>query len=116
MVGRQNKGVYLTATDARRHVWHACLSSGAIAVYVRSPMSVESAYARLTYAKGKNLILQAYACGPAGVMRILGRLGTQARPPEVYRALATALVRSSFATPLTYQTNLSLAYLTIQSD
>lgn len=82
---------YLTATDARRHVWHAWLASEAMAFHVRNPMTVELAYSRLTYAKGKDLILQAYACQPAGFVRILGRLGTQARPPEVYRALVRAL-------------------------
>jgi hypothetical protein len=82
---------YLTATDARRHVWHAWLASEAMAFHVRNPMTVELAYSRLTFAKGKDLILQAYACQPAGMIRTLGRLGTQARPPEIYRALVRAL-------------------------
>lgn len=82
---------YLTATDARRHVWHAWLASEAMAFRVRNPMTVELAYSRLTYAKGKDLIVQAYACQPAGIISTLGRLGTEARPPEIYRALVRAL-------------------------
>jgi hypothetical protein len=58
---------------------------------VCNSVSIELAYARLTYARGKDLISQAYACQPAGVIRTLGRLGTQARSPEIYRALVRTL-------------------------
>jgi hypothetical protein len=82
---------YLTATDTRRHLWHACLSSERLAFRVNNRMSAELAYARLTYVKGRDLIDEAYACYPLGVMKALGRLGAAARSPRVYRALIQAL-------------------------
>jgi hypothetical protein len=84
-------GEYLTATDARRHVWHLWLSSERVSFGRHNPMSTELAHAQLTFGGSKDLIAQATGCQPAGLMRALGRLGPRARPANVYRALAVTL-------------------------
>jgi hypothetical protein len=84
-------GEYLTATDARRHVWHLWLSSEQISFGRHNPISTELAYAQLTFGRSKDLIAQATGCQPAGLMRAFGRLGPRARPANVYRALAATL-------------------------
>jgi hypothetical protein len=82
---------YLTATDARRHLWHAWLASERVGYQLQSPLSAELAYRRLTFARGKHLLAEAYGSAPNGAMRALGRLGATARDPRVYQALVGVL-------------------------
>jgi hypothetical protein len=83
-------GEYLSADSARRHVWHACLSS----VYSNfDPESCDAAfiYERFKTWKGKNLIVQAFGCKPRGFIQVLGRLGPLPRSPEIYRSLLSIM-------------------------
>src|SRR5215217_7349580 len=73
---------YLTANDKRRHVWHACLSSE-YCPFSPERGGIELIYSRLTYGKSRDLIAQAYACRPKGVLGVLGRFGSPARPPQI---------------------------------
>jgi len=54
-------------------------------------MSVHLVYSRLTFARGDDLVEQAYGCKPAGIMQALGKFGVQARFYDVYRALVSVL-------------------------
>lgn len=82
---------YLTAPDARRHLWHAWLSSERMTFTPRNRMSADLAYARLTFLKGRDLVLEAYGHQPPGLAKALSGLGAEARTPEFYRALMRAL-------------------------
>jgi hypothetical protein len=86
-------GEYLSASDARRHLWHACLASGLPTFRPRSAAAAKRSYDRLTYAPGKELAAQAYGECPPGLLRSLGRLGAEPRRPEIYRALVQILQR-----------------------
>lgn len=82
---------YLTAPDARRHLWHAWLSSERITFTPQNRMSADLAYDRLTFLKGRDLAIEAYGHQPPGLSKVLSRLGAEARTPEFYRALVRAL-------------------------
>ena len=82
---------YLTATKTRRHIWHAWMSSDRTQFELVNALSCELAYRRLTDAKGKDLIQQAFGHVPNGISNILGRLGVQARLPTVYKGLVRIL-------------------------
>lgn len=82
---------YLTASDARRHLWHAWLASGRAGFRSQNRLSADLVYTRLMRAKGPDLVAQAYPSEPRGLLAALGKLGATARRPQVYRALARAL-------------------------
>ena len=78
---------YLSATDGRRHIWHACLSSPKSASRTNNQLFAALAYKQMTFLKGEDLIEQAYGCRPAGIVAALGKLGARARFNHVYHAL-----------------------------
>lgn len=82
---------YLTAPDARRHLWHVWLSSERMVFAASNCMSTDLAYGRLTFLKGRDLTIEAYGHQPPGLAKALSRLGAEARTPEFYRALVRAL-------------------------
>ena len=84
-------GEYLAASDARRHLWHACLAAEAGIFWPKDEDSAELSYARFTAWKSKFLLMQAYAVEARGLFGVLGRLGPTARAPQVYRALVEAM-------------------------
>jgi hypothetical protein len=90
-------GEYLAATDARRHVWHAWLSAKEQPFRLSNPMSADLAYHKLTFASGDDLIAEAYACKPAGIIQALGKLGIQARYFDIYRGLVRVLAAGGAA-------------------
>src|SRR5215203_2193361 len=75
-------GEYLSASDARRHLWHACLASGHPTFRPRSVASARRLYERVTYAPGRELAAQAYGECPPGLLRSLGRLGASRAAPK----------------------------------
>ncbi len=88
-------GEYLSAPDARRHLWHACFASGHPSFRWQTAPAAARLYDRLTYAPGKELASQAYGDCPPGLLRCLGRLGAQPRSGSTYRALIQVLQRSA---------------------
>src|SRR3954468_8318726 len=48
-------GEYLSAPDARRHLWHACFASGHSSFRWQTAAAATRLYDRLTYAPGKEL-------------------------------------------------------------
>ena len=86
-------GEYLSAPDARRHLWHACFASGHPSFRWQTAAAATRLYDRLTYAPGKELAAQAYGDCPPGLLRCLGRLGAQPRSGSTYRALVQVLQR-----------------------
>src|SRR5215213_6770252 len=86
-------GEYLSAPDARRHLWHACFASGHPSFRWQTAAAATRLYDRLTYASGKELAAQAYGDCPPGLLRCLGRLGAQPRSGYTYRALVQVLQR-----------------------
>ena len=48
-------GEYLSAPDARRHLWHACFASGHPSFRWHTAPAATRLYDRLTYAPGKEL-------------------------------------------------------------
>lgn len=81
---------YLTAPDARRHVWHACLASE-YGNFSPAREDADFLYSRLTSMKAKDLIVQAYGVRPRGIIGVLRRLGPAARSPETYRMIVSVL-------------------------
>ena len=81
---------YLTAPDARRHIWHACLASecGTFSPVVNDP---DLLYSRLMSMRAKVLIVQAYGVRPRGITGTMRRLGPEARAPEIYRMIVRVL-------------------------
>jgi hypothetical protein len=86
-------GEYLSAPDARRHLWHACFASGHPSFRWQTAAAATRLYDRLTYAPGKELSAQAYGDSPPGLLGCLGRLGAEARSGYTYRALVQVLQR-----------------------
>ena len=86
-------GEYLSAPDARRHLWHACFAPGHPSFRWQTAAAATRLYDRLTYAPGKELASQAYGDCPPGLLRCLGRLGAQPRSGSTYRALVQVLQR-----------------------
>ena len=86
-------GEYLSAPDARRHLWHACFASGHPSFRWQTAAAATRLYDRLTYAPGKELASQAYGDCPPGLLRCLGRLGAEPRSGSTYRALVQVLQR-----------------------
>ena len=86
-------GEYLSAPDARRHLWHACFASGHPSFRWQTAAAATRLYDRLTYAPGKELAAQAYGDCPPGLLRCLGRLGAEPRSGYTYRALVQVLQR-----------------------
>jgi hypothetical protein len=86
-------GEYLSAPDARRHLWHACFASGHPSFRWQTAAAATRLYDRLTYAPGKELAARAYGDCPPGLLRCLGRLGAQPRSGYTYRALVQVLQR-----------------------
>src|SRR3954453_4512201 len=72
-------GEYLSAPDARRHLWHACFASRHSSFRYQIAAAATRLYSRLTYAPGKELASQAYGDCPPGLLRCLGRLGAEPR-------------------------------------
>lgn len=89
----ERRNEYLTAPDARRHVWHAWLAAHEIA----TAATAEASYEHLMHARGRVLMADAYGACPAGLLSALGRLGPQARHPKAYRALVDLLARGGAA-------------------
>jgi hypothetical protein len=89
--GEERIGEYLGASDARRHLWHACLGSEHPHFQAQSVVSCQRLYRRFKRARGKDLVAQAFGCRPLGLLSALGRLGAAAKSPETYRALVRAL-------------------------
>jgi hypothetical protein len=87
---------YLTATDRRRQIWHACLASPACA-FQPDNSNNDRLYQKLTYWRAGDLIIQAYACRPRGIVHALGRLGPTARTPFIYPLLIEVLNRDNAA-------------------
>src|SRR4051795_7928410 len=86
-------GEYLSAPDARRHLWHACFASRHSSFRYQIAAAATRLYDRLTYASGKELAAQAYGDCPPGLLRCLGRLGAEPRSGYTYRALVQVLQR-----------------------
>jgi len=81
--GEDRIGEYLGASDARRHLWHACLASEHPHIQAQSVVSCQRLYRQFKRARGKDLVAQAFGCRPLGLLSALGRLGAEARAPEV---------------------------------
>lgn len=96
-------GEYLIANSARRHLWHACLSS---TYGTFNPACCDAAliYERFKTWRGKNLIVQAYGCMPRGLIQVLGRLGPLPRSPEIYRSLVSIMESEGCAAKLLMHT------------
>ena len=86
-------GEYLSAPDARRHLWHACFASGHPSFRWQTAAAATRLCDRLTYAPGKELAARAYGDCPPGLLRCLGRLGAEPRSTHAYRALVQVLQR-----------------------
>jgi hypothetical protein len=86
----QDIGEYLLADNSRRHLWHACLSSGH-GTFSSDRGDAAMIYDRFKTWKGKNLIIQAYGCKPRGLIQVLSRLGAPPRSPEIYRSLVSIM-------------------------
>ena len=86
-------GEYLSASDARRHLWHACLASGLPTFRPRSAAAAKRSYDRLTYAPGKELAAQAYGECPLRPTAVAGTAWGRAAPPRIYQALVQILQR-----------------------
>jgi hypothetical protein len=84
---------YLTASDARRHLWHCWLASERANLERKFRADPAATFRRLMTAKGRNLIEAAYGICPAGLIRALAKCGPQARQRTFYRALVEALTR-----------------------
>src|SRR3954453_24113971 len=74
-------GEYLSAPDARRHLWHACFAPGHPSFRWQTAAAATRLYDRLTYAPGKELAAQAYADCPPGLLRAWGGLGLSHAAP-----------------------------------
>jgi hypothetical protein len=94
---------YLTVTDQRRHVWHACLSAESCN-FSPEREDADALYRRLSSWKAKDLILQAYGSRPRGLVPLLGRLPAGARSPAIYRALVEIMERGGPAAKLLMHT------------
>lgn len=99
----QDIGGYLLADNARRHVWHACLSS-IYGTFSADRGDAAMIYDRFKTWRGKNLIIQAYGCKPRGLIQVLGRLGAHPRPPEIYRSLVSIMEAQGCAAKLLMHT------------
>ena len=82
---------YLSAPEARRHVWHCWMASDRDTVERRFRAHPALALRRLTSHKSRNLLAGAYGTCPPGLVKALGRCGEEARSPAFYRALVRAL-------------------------
>jgi hypothetical protein len=94
-------GEYLSAPDARRHLWHACFASGHPSFRWQTAAAATRLYNRLTSAPGKELIAQAYGDCPPRLLRCVGRLGAEPRSGYTYRKSCSAVdrVRRLWCTP-----------------
>jgi hypothetical protein len=81
---------YLCAPDARRQVWHAWLA-GRTPCAPSARRDADALHRRLTGAKGRDLVAEAYGVVPAGALQALAKLGSAARPAPVYPALMRLL-------------------------
>ncbi|MEO8926705.1 MAG: hypothetical protein ABI306_06025 [Caulobacteraceae bacterium] len=84
---------YLTAPDARRHLWHAWLSAHGATPVDENAAATDLAYVLLSRQSAKALMEAAYGDCPPGLLNALGRLGAEARTRHAYRALVTVLAR-----------------------
>lgn len=82
---------YLSAPEARRHVWHCWMASDRDTVERRFRAHPALALRRLTSHKARDLLAGAYDTCPPGLVKALGRCGEEARSPAFYRALVCAL-------------------------
>lgn len=82
---------YLSAPEARRHVWHCWIASDRDTVERRFRGHPALALRRLTFRKARDLLAGAYGACPPGLVTALGRCGKEARSPAFYRALVRAL-------------------------
>jgi hypothetical protein len=62
--GEDRIGEYLGASDARRHLWHACLASEHPHFKTQSVVSCQRLYRQFKRARGKDLVAQAFGCRP----------------------------------------------------
>ena len=76
---------YLLASDSRRHTWHAWLAA-------HGSINVVETYRFLTFAKSRQILMDAFGSCPPGMISALGKLGPYARPKHVYIALHQALI------------------------
>ncbi|MDX8521130.1 hypothetical protein [Mesorhizobium dulcispinae] len=76
---------YLFAADNRRHTWHAWLAIHGTVTY-----DAET-YRFLTFAKSRQILMDAFGSCPAGMMSALGKFGPFARPKQTYVALHQVL-------------------------
>jgi hypothetical protein len=82
---------YVTATDGRRHIWHAVLAAGDALDRDIGAGEADDLHQRLTFDKGRVLLARAYGECPTGAVQTLSRLGAAARKPQVYRDLLLTL-------------------------
>jgi hypothetical protein len=82
---------YFAATDARRHVWHCCLSAPSAVFPPRNLDESALTCERLTWGRAKDLILQAYGCAPRGITGVLSRLTPAPLEPAIYPLLVRIL-------------------------
>ncbi len=86
---RGNLSEYLMATTAQRHVWHAVLAASKSDL---SPLSEMREW--LIESKSKDLLAKAFGTCPAGMVRLLSKLGPRAESAEFYREVHAALNRN----------------------
>ncbi|WP_155936714.1 hypothetical protein [Mesorhizobium ciceri] len=77
---------YLLAPDSRRHTWHAWL-----AVHGANIPDPIGTHRLFTFAKSRQILANAFGTCPAGMISVLGKLGSIARPKHVYVALHAVL-------------------------
>ncbi|WP_242219870.1 hypothetical protein [Shinella zoogloeoides] len=87
--GRFDVGEYVMATSTQRHVWHAAIAAG-------DDFLLTSKW--LTRNRLKVILKRAYGNYPAGMVRLLSRLGPRAETREFYRAAHVALSRGDMLT------------------
>lgn len=82
---------YLSATDARRQVWHAWLAASPTQLSDHNAMSGPLVYQHLTLTAGRTLLEQVYGRCPQGALNTLGKLGPEARPRDIYQGIIAVL-------------------------
>lgn len=81
-------GEYLSASDRKRHIWHAWLSADNGDRDKRSDPQIQDF---LLHTSDRGIIADGYGVNPPGIGRALGRFGIRASEPHVYRALVALL-------------------------
>lgn len=77
---------YLLASDSRRHTWHGWLAKSGTAI-----RDAAETYRFLTFAKSRQILVDAFGSCPAGMISALGKFGPYARSKHTYFALHQVL-------------------------